>query len=268
MRIKYFILSFLIVISDQINAQSGKIHGCPDSLLINIQNKNQAFFLHKVSKNQTLFSISQFYNISILELLSANQEHADGTINEFTTLKIPVTPNQITDKKLLSSNNLVPVYYIVNAKDNLFSICKRSFDFPIARIRQLNKLENNSLKAGQELLIGYYQIHLNIASEHVSNAQMELDETITEKFTHTSRGIAICESKGLGEGRFFALHNTATMESYIEIMNPILNRSILAKVIGRIPPIYEKDVQVIVSAEVGRQLSIFNKRFFVQLNYK
>jgi len=72
----------------------------------------------------------------------------------------------------------------------------------------------------------------------------------------------------MGEGRMFALHNEAKMESMIEIINPIQNRKVLAKVIGRIPPIYEKEVKVLVSAEVSRQLGVIGKRFFVNIRYR
>ena len=69
------------------------------------------------------------------------------------------------------------------------------------------------------------------------------------------------------EGNLFALHKTARINSYIEITNPMFGRKVLVKVIGRIPSTYRRDVQIVVSPGVARELGVIDSRFYVRLRY-
>jgi len=87
------------------------------------------------------------------------------------------------------------------------------------------------------------------------------------KVKHTA-GVALQISTNGGKKKYFALHNTAAVDSYIEINNPMFNKKVLAKVIGRIPDgIYPSDIDIIVSPSVAKDLRVLDKRFYVQMKY-
>lgn len=66
----------------------------------------------------------------------------------------------------------------------------------------------------------------------------------------------------------FALHSSAKVNSYIEIYNPMLNRKVLAKVVGNLPPkAHKKGVELIVSPKVAESLGAIDKRFLVQVRF-
>lgn len=66
----------------------------------------------------------------------------------------------------------------------------------------------------------------------------------------------------------FALHATAKTNSYIEIYNPMLDRKVIAKVVGNIPPkAFKKNVELIVSPKVAETLGAKDKKFFVKVRF-
>lgn len=69
-------------------------------------------------------------------------------------------------------------------------------------------------------------------------------------------------------GTVFALHESALIDSYINVLNPNLRRSIRIKVIGRIPyGTYTNDVKLIISPRAAIQLGGLDRRFKVEVDY-
>lgn len=67
-------------------------------------------------------------------------------------------------------------------------------------------------------------------------------------------------------GMVYVLHNKAIINSYIEMYNPILKRSVRAKVIGRIPyGAYTSDVCLVLSPRAAIQLGALDNRFKVEV---
>ena len=68
-------------------------------------------------------------------------------------------------------------------------------------------------------------------------------------------------------GTVYVLHKDAIIDSYIEMYNPNLKRSVRAKVIGRIPyGAYTKSVCLVLSPRTAKQLGALDKRFKVEIN--
>jgi len=69
-------------------------------------------------------------------------------------------------------------------------------------------------------------------------------------------------------GSIFVLHKEAKLGTFVELFNPLLRRSVRAKVIGRIPyGTYTEDVELIVSPGTAKQLGALDKRFNVKVKY-
>lgn len=69
-------------------------------------------------------------------------------------------------------------------------------------------------------------------------------------------------------GVAYALYNGAVPNSYIEIYNPNLKRSVKAKVIGSIPfGSYTSDVKLVISPRAAKMLGGLDRRFRVETKY-
>jgi len=69
-------------------------------------------------------------------------------------------------------------------------------------------------------------------------------------------------------GELYVLHNTAAVDTYMELYNDLVKRSVRAKVIGKIPfGAYTSDVKLIVSPRAAQALGALNERFRVSVKY-
>lgn len=67
-------------------------------------------------------------------------------------------------------------------------------------------------------------------------------------------------------GTVYVLHKNAIIDSYVEMYNPNLKRSVRAKVIGRIPyGAYTGDVNLVLSPRAAKQLGALDNRFNVEV---
>lgn len=237
-----------------------------NQILIEVNPEQVLYFNHKVTKKESLYRISRIYNVSTNALYSFNKFESEDILHESSLLKIPLDPDKLTIER---KTNSIPVYYKVQNKESLYGLSKRKLKIDKKTLKKLNPQIENSFQVDMQILLGYLSLEAIRESEsETADINAIIAKPSEQVFTKESRGVAISESVVLGDGRLFALHNEAKMESMIEIINPIQNRKVLAKVIGRIPPIYEKDVKVLVSAEVSRQLAVIGKRFFVNIRYR
>lgn len=75
-------------------------------------------------------------------------------------------------------------------------------------------------------------------------------------------------SKSKDKTSLFALHATARINSFIEIHNPMLGTTVVARVVGNIPDrIYKRNVELIVAPKVAKTLGVIDKKFFVKIKY-
>ena len=85
---------------------------------------------------------------------------------------------------------------------------------------------------------------------------------------HSKKIRAQWNSKSKDKTNLFALHATAKKGSYIEVYNPMLDRMVIAKVVGNIPErIHKNNVELIVSPKVAETLGVVDKKFFVKIRY-
>ncbi len=85
----------------------------------------------------------------------------------------------------------------------------------------------------------------------------------------SEKGIAIWNQSSTDSKNLFALHSTAKVGTYIEITNPMMNKTVQAKVIGNIPPrTYTDDVSLVISPRVAKSLGVVDRRFLVKIKYQ
>ena len=104
----------------------------------------EEYDVYTVKKGDSLWSISQKYNISVKELIELNNLN-NLTLQINQKLKVPKI---ITIEPEENDTEI----YIVEKNDTLWSI-SRKFNISVNELKELNNLTNNLLSIGQELKI-------------------------------------------------------------------------------------------------------------------
>ena len=94
------------------------------------------------------------------------------------------------------------------------------------------------------------------------------DVKYSENMKHVSHSEVAHWDKAMPDnGTVYVLHQDAVIDSYIILFNPLLRRTVQAKVIGRIPyGAYTKDVRLVLSPRTAKQLGALDRRFKVEVS--
>ena len=117
------------------------------------------YYLHKVEKKQTLYSISKLYTVDLEVIYNSNPELksgvkaeqeiiipiADNKLNNIESENVNLTPQAIDTLKFITHKAL--------KSETLYSICKK-FNISEEEINELNPLLRTGLKEGQLLILG------------------------------------------------------------------------------------------------------------------
>jgi LysM repeat protein len=276
-------LIFLFGIPIASTAQNGESKESPtplltaqDSLFLTIE-KGKKFVQHPVKAKQTLYAISKYYSLSLEELYEHNPSlRTNPTLAAGTRLKIPL-PNMAIKRyrnaKFVAAKN-APIYYLVQEGDNLYGICKRNFDMPVDSIAKRNNLKNTSIRPGQTLLVAWMGVEgvlpewRPVRQHTKATALKEQYELAKEKRKEVvSQGVCFWQKDSKEKGALYALHREAAMGTPICVTNPMGGRSVYAKVIGRVPEGYERNIEVVLSPEAARNIGALDPKFFVKVKF-
>lgn len=131
---------------------------------------NAMYIEHKVGEKESLSSIGRIYGITASQLSRFNGRSPSSVLSKGSTLKIPLSINDISQK------TGTPVYHTVVKGDNLFKISQRYNKVPVSQLKNWNKLGAAGVKNGQELVVGYIKTNSDQPSP-VSTQK----EAVTEK---------------------------------------------------------------------------------------
>ncbi|MEZ4898916.1 MAG: LysM peptidoglycan-binding domain-containing protein [Saprospiraceae bacterium] len=100
----------------------------------------------------------------------------------------------------------------------------------------------------------------------------ELKESFTEpqiSYVHDEqRGIALWNKDIRQKTDLYAMHRNAPIGSTVEISNPMINKTVYAKIIANMPEeVYPDNVCIIVSPAVANLLGAVDTKFFVKVKY-
>jgi LysM repeat protein len=272
----FSLLQCLALAQDGAKEQQTPLLSPKDSVLLLIEN-GKKFIQHPIKSKQTLFSIAKYYGLSLAELYEHNPSYqTNPELQTGAKLKIPIPNKAIKRYKktgFIKSKNAA-IYYIVKQGDNLFHICKRNFDMDPDTIISRNRLKNNEIKPGQRLHVGWIGTE-GIPAEWRPVRKTTQSDILKGKFdkekqkreNYDSQGVCFWPQESKENGDLYALHREARIGSIIEIFNPMGSHRVYAKVIGRIPDGYERNIEVIASPEACRKLGSKDPRFFVKVKY-
>lgn len=270
---------FLFVLCGSLPAQEE--HPSPllssrDSILLTVE-AGKKYIHHPIKPKQTLFSISRYYNIGLEELFELNPAFRnDPTLRVGSRVKIPIPNKAIKRYKssTFKASENTSIYYVVQQGDNLYQISKRYFEMPVDSVAKRNRIKNNSIKPGQRLQMGWMGIEGFHPDWRPARPVTESDVMKTQ-YTESKKGKKEISAQGVcfwpkdskEKGSLYALHRDANIGSIISVNNPMGNRTVYAKVIGRIPEGYERNIEIVLSPEAARKLGARDPRFFVKTKY-
>ncbi len=234
-----------------------------------------------VEPGMTLYSLKTRYNLSLDTLLKVNPDLEPSFIPLGYPIQIPVNPEAITFSPPTGGEDSIPIFYRVQPKETLYRISKVYLGVSPETLIGLNPRIDEGLSIGQVIHLGWYNPnHFNS-----SDSSQVLEDTSTDSLrvfqitnfdaNYQKAGKTIQEQKGLAiwkpgsnQSKYYVLHPTAVVGSYMEITNPMLHRTLTAKVAGNLASgIYPAQVGLVVSPSVARALGILDQQFFASWRF-
>jgi len=260
--------------------------------------------VHTVRSKETLFSISQLYEVDVLDLKKWN----DLSTNELAAgRKIFIRPPEIsgtdTDEPITEAEDLVEKkYHVVSTGETLYSIA-RKYGTKVNIIKDLNQLDDLKVSIGQKLLIPENirknrqakvetdkpvakgadddAIKNNAATEKTTTKKPVIIEKETvvsasaemEKISDDYRQI---KEEGLAEmiegdtesKKYLALHRTAPVGTIIQIKNEMNGKRVFVRVVGKLPNTGNNDkVLIKISKAAYKRLGALDTKFPIVLSY-
>jgi len=149
---------------------------------------------------------------------------------------------------------------------------KDAINIDISSIVEGQYIELDKLKDADEEMIKEKVLEGEITDIELDSAAMAIDsaalELIDPVIYMASQGKGMWDRQVRDNGKLLALHQNAKIGSIIELKNNMLNRTIKAKVIGRIPKnVYPDDITVLVGPATAKSLGVIDAKFFVEIRY-
>ena len=204
---------------------------------------------YRVGKKENLFRIAKIYfNKNVSELMRSNG------LKDYV-----IHPGQI----LYIGN-----YGLDNNAGKMLPPVKKEKNTPKTQNPEVKKIVVDSNRTKREK-IRFVKVVKD--KEPVEEKEISQDTAITVKedkiMTASDSGKAIW-NRNIHLKGVFVLNNDAKLNSLMEIYNPLVDKKIYARVIGRIPPnTYPDNVIVILSPEAASELKAIDDSFFVRINY-
>jgi LysM repeat protein len=252
-----------------------------DTLRIETGYGPDKIFQHTVIKGQTIFAIIKFYNLTIKDIEYYNKDLDTDKIKIGTKIKIPVADQSIIKvrPKDFVRWKYAPVYYTTKKGDNLFNLAKKVFIMPMDSLKKRNGLKSESIPLGTKLHIGWMstkgweswkkdiESKKYISAFDFNESQfLALEKT---KKPSKSSGFAFWAKNSRQKEGLFCLHNKVPLNSIVKLSNPLNNRIVYCKVVGKYPESEAtKEFMVVISNTAAKMLgSNLEDKFKVDLAF-
>ncbi len=234
-----------------------------------------------VEPGMTFYQLKTRYNISIDSLYRANPDLDPSFIPLGYPIQIPVNPAAIMFSPPVSGEDSIPIFYRIEPKETLYRISKVYLGVSPEVLVRLNPRIEEGLSIGQVIHLGWYNPNHFISKDSTALIKDTLSDILpvfqikdfeanykTEgKTIHEQKGLAVWKP-GSSQSNYYVLHPTAKVGSYMEITNPMLHRTLTAKVAGNLASgLYPPQVGLVVSPSVARALGILDQQFFASWRF-
>jgi len=240
--------------------------------------------VHTVAAKETMFSISQAYDVSIDDI---------KRWNNLTDNSLSIGQEIIVKKGASRTTSPPPVtnskgLHIVAAKETMFSIAKH-YGITVQQLKDWNKLEGNEIGIGQELIVAAPRAEavktvapaVVIAEakkeqpaqpvqqkNEVKEQTIRISESVKNSDEITQNGLAELIEGTEGNRKYLALHRTAPVGTILKVKNEMNNREVFVRVMGKLPDTVLTDKLVIkISKSAYDRLGAIDSRFRVEVTY-
>lgn len=135
------------------------------------QEQDEDAVIHTVKDNETFFSISKQYNVTIAELKSWNNLESNNlNIGQQLTIYPPETSESGEESITTEEDTQTNTYYTVKNNDSLFKIAQEH-GMTVDQLKELNNLSSNTIRVGQQLTVRATSSTPSVASTASSSAQ-------------------------------------------------------------------------------------------------
>lgn len=225
-----------------------------------------------VQPGQTLYSLSRKYGLSVDRVLQFNPDLDPSLLSIGMPVNIPVNAGSIHSSPPPDGCQSIWLSYRVQPKETVYRISRIYLGRDPQEILKLNPVAAQGLTIGQVLHLGWYFTSPIQETVQGDSTSMMPKDFLKEE---SNKGYVVKEQKGLAVWKagdtganYFVLHPTAKVGSMMEITNPMLHRTISAKVAGNIPPgLYQSHVGIVVSPSTARALGVLDHQFFARWRY-
>lgn len=149
-KIKCLLVSWFVLGAVATFAQSGlQVQGTSPSL----------YLTHTVAAKETWFSVGRMYNLTPKEIAAFNKSNITEVLKIGQVLNIPLTVDNFSqDGQRAADEVFVPVHYTVQPKEWMYRISQNHNKVPVETLETWNKVKNDELKAGVNLVVGYLKV--------------------------------------------------------------------------------------------------------------
>ena len=241
-------------------------------------NEGKYYLSHLINKEDDLSSVASYYGTTLAAIREINGMTA-SQMKEKKIIKIPLSYNSVKSPVQLTSSekyNYIPLFYKVKKGDTVYRLFRIYFPRDSNEIKKINLIKNNIIKTDSKLLIGYFPVQPIIKSSTDNALQLNRNKDTLSLTSDKSKVVLVSVS---GAAKTFdspfekteypyVLSNKIPEHSVVEITNPMSNKKITGKVIGKIPPgKYPLDILLLLSKNDASDLGFLDLKFFVSVKY-
>lgn len=248
---------------------------------------------HKVTNNESLYSIAKKYRMSIDELKRINnlkttrlalgqrlliKDNRPVEVEKTNEIVNINTPTPAINAKAVEKNTDIPmIKHTVASGENLYLIAQQ-YNTTVEALKSLNNLRRTTLAVGQELLVSQNVFQMSAERGPMIKPPVEEISPPEKKIVHIINGVKevaevgiagwIKNDESLTARKSIALHRNAPPGTVMKITNPQNGKSIFVKIVGNLPETGpNKHLLILVSKSVTEALESNGDRFPVRLSY-
>jgi LysM domain len=146
-------------------------------------NTGSLYLNHTAAAKESFYSIGRLYNISPKEIAPFNNTTLEKGLSVGQIIKIPLKANFIQTNTVAADEAAVPLYHVVEAKENLYQLSTKYNKVQINALKSWNNLQDESVSVGKGLIIGYLKVKkdLSTLSQLATEMPVVNTEVVKEK---------------------------------------------------------------------------------------
>jgi len=237
---------------------------------------------HKVAPGESLWSISQKYNVSINEIKQWNQLTTNAIdIGQNLVLSAPESAHSDNAKEVIQKAKEDPVAktnatsngrHRVQAGETLFSIAKK-YDVTIKELRDWNGLNSDYLRPGENLIVSGKSVPNKEAMANKNKSQESTTTTVVDGMVRDTtkiyeEGFAMVIENSPETKKYLALHKEAPIGTVMEVKNQMNNKTLFVRVVGKLPNTgVNKNLLIRISKIAHDRLGALDPKIPIELAY-